>query len=47
MADVRPVQRWVLVVPQEEASVVVAIQQCVFLHDVLNSVVAAHKCLRF
>ena len=47
MADVWPVQRWVLVVPQEKASVVVAIQQRVFLRALYNSVIAACNPWRF
>ena len=41
MADVWPVQRRVLVVPQEEGSVVVTIQQRVFLQPGADSVMGA------
>ena len=45
MADVWPVQRRVLVVPQEEGSVVVTIQERVFLRTTPDNVIEATKLL--
>ena len=38
MTYIWPVQGWVLVVPQEEGSVVITIQQRVFLHTEWDSI---------
>lgn len=38
MADIWPVQRRVLIVPQQEGPVIIAVQQHVFLHAMLQIV---------